>query len=114
MDILPAVIVGTFCIAHENISDAIVYRRCETPIHIIVGPTGFEANETSCQLVKVVRHGRLMRASFSCRGAGAEWKEDDEIRIIKDGWELKLNVHSARKVGDPVRYLLTDPRKGPG
>jgi hypothetical protein len=47
MDLLPTVIVGTWCLA-DDISDALRYRRCEAPIHIIVGPTWFEANETSC------------------------------------------------------------------
>ena len=96
MDMLPAVIVGTFCIAYENISDAIIYRSCDQPIHIIVGPTGFEANETSCQLVKL-RRGKVLLASFSCRGAGVEWKEDDEIRITKDGWELKYSIAQGRR-----------------
>ena len=113
IDMLPAVIVGTFCIAHGNISDAIIYRRCDQPIHIIVGPTGFEANETSCQLVKL-RRGKVLLASFNCRGAGVEWKEDDEIRITKDGWELKYSIRAARKVGDPTRFILTDPKGGPG
>ena len=112
MDMLPAVIVGTFCIAYENISDAISYRRCDQPIHIIVGLTGFEANETSCQLVKL-RRGKVLLASFSCRGAGVEWKEDDEIRITKDGWELKYSARAVRKVGDPTRFILTDPKGGP-
>src|SRR6516162_10300632 len=39
-----------------------------------------------CQLVKLGRQGRTWLASFQCRGAGLEWKEDDEIRITKDGF----------------------------
>jgi len=71
MDLLPTVIVGTWCLA-DDISDALRYRRCEAPIHIIVGPTGLEANETSCQLVKLGQQGRTWLASFQCRGAGLE------------------------------------------
>src|SRR5215469_13862366 len=59
---------------------------------LLIWPTGFEANETSCQLVKLGQQGRTWLASFQCHGAGLEWKEDDEIRITKDGWEWKYRI----------------------
>jgi hypothetical protein len=107
---LPQKIVGNWCLAIERmLPETYAYRRCkDSRYHIIVRPDGFDAQETSCELNKIERHGAAWRATFDCSGAGLTWLEDDQIRVNKDGWMLETKIKNVRRVGDPIRYCLAN------
>ena len=106
-DRLPPKIVGNWCLAFERMSPlkTYAYVRCKGDNwDIIVRENGFDANETSCDHIKIERKGSVWLVSFSCSGAGLKWLEHDEIIVGKDGWTLSATFKSTRRVGIPVRY----------
>jgi hypothetical protein len=109
-DQLPREIVGNWCLSIERmLPETYAYRRCKNRSYdIIARPDGFDAQETSCELKKIVRQGAAWLASFGCSGAGLTWLEDDEIRVSKDGWTLEAKIKNVRRVGDPIRYCLAN------
>ena len=106
---MPAPVIGSWCLALDRFGayKTYYYRRCKgNEVDILVGPDGFDANETECAIETIKRQGRgEWLATFRCQGAGVNWHEDDVIRVI-DGWSLEVKIRKVRKTGDPVRYCL--------
>ena len=104
---MPQEIIGNWCLAFDKMIDRYVYGHCEgSNVDVMVRQDGFDAQETACDLHKIEWKKTFWLASFRCADAGLEWVEDDEIRIVKNGWTLKAMIRNAHRVGDPPRYCL--------
>jgi hypothetical protein len=89
-------------------TDTFVYRKClGSNSSIIVRLDSFDAEGTSCQLTSIrPADKKTYLAYFRCTGAGLEWSEDDEIKILKSSWTLRFNISNVKRVSGPIYYCL--------
>ena len=106
--VIPAILIGNWCLAVDLMSDTFVYRRCElVKADLMIRENGFDTHETSCQLEKITKLERGWKAVFKCSGAGVEWYEDDEIILEKNFLRMRVKTRDEKRVRDPmIRYCL--------
>jgi hypothetical protein len=113
---LPPAIVGNWCVAYAQMTKAeeYVYVRCkDNNWAILVYPGFFVATGTGCKLIGITYRDNVPIYQFECDGEGIHWREDDEIRVSKNGWTLKADIKDVRRVGPPPRYCLVQGSCGP-